>query len=120
MTEQKVTKMDMARKIFAEVQNQEKPRRVFMEKAQEAGLSKAGASSYFQMLRTEAEGGDAYQHHRKSASTSVTSKKKAAKAGKGDSWGVYDGEKLVASATSRDKARAESKNLGGGFSVRKL
>lgn len=123
------TKMDIARSIYsatlADTTIEAKDiRKTFMAAAQNQGMSKAHAGSYYQMVKTEAAGGNPYQHHRhtKVASAKATAKKFPAI--EDHPWGVYEKEtnKLVGTDTGRDKARAQMKKLGGaaaGYTVTK-
>lgn len=68
-----VPKMSIARDIFNEAQSNEAPRKTFIAQVQlsveegGAGLSKSGASTYYQNLKREKEGGKLYQTSGKSA-----------------------------------------------------
>ena len=61
------SKMTLAKSIFTGVQGTETPRKSFIAMAQlatddgGAGLTKAGASTYYQNLKRQAEGGKLYQ-----------------------------------------------------------
>lgn len=137
--EKRVTKMDMAREIFNGLEVDDKgkrDRKAFITSAQESGLTESGAKTYYQMLRMEAEGKDpyAFHNHRKESGTTVktrAAKKKSVskraskvKSSTAGAWTVIkkDSGKVVATASSRNKARAEMKELGGagaGYSVAK-
>ena len=68
--EPKITKMSLAKEIFQTVKGTETQRASFIAQAQlpstegGADLTKAGAGTYYQMLKTKDEGGDMYSHHK--------------------------------------------------------
>lgn len=121
MSEAQQSKMGMARELYhnlnSNAENLETSvRQAFISEAtSKVGLTNSGAASYYQMVKTESEGGDPYKHHTSRSNNTG----KTATVNEDDAWGVFDGETLVASAPNRDKARATSKELGGGYAVAK-
>lgn len=123
----KVNKREIARNIRNAVLNEDlgdqSARQVYIESCVNQGLSKNCASTYWQMMKVEDQGGDPYRHHkhRKEGTSVKVNNKETAVTG----WVVQTKEtgEVVKTASSRDDARAILKQMGGakaGFTVAKL
>lgn len=122
-------KVDIARNIFAEIhlanrdEATETPRQEFIRRmGEEAELSQPGAASYWQMMNYEARGENLYKHHRRSHVGKTVSKNEPVhEINDDDKWAIVGKEdrEEIATAPTRDKAKAIKKEMGDDYTVTK-
>lgn len=111
-----VNKMAVAKKVFNEVYSVAdvvNGRKKFMERVMaEAGLSKAGASTYHQNLRNQAVNGKGLYEYNKNVKKDVVVEEVKAYVPE-YRWTVLVNGVVVNSFPTRAKAQAEAKAVGG-------